>query len=83
MFCTSGSTNSRELLLAHAQLKLPLGLMTILPTPLLNSKKDTRTVGRGFQSIFLIIFTLTMISGIGARLAYLQIAEETPTASRS
>ncbi len=49
--------------------------MTILPTPLLSSKKDTRTVGRGFQSIFLIIFTLLMISGIGARLAYLQIIE--------
>ncbi|MEH2050628.1 penicillin-binding protein 2 [Nostoc sp.] len=43
--------------------------------PSLGSKKDTRTVGRGFQSIFLILFTLLMTTGIGARLAYLQIVE--------
>ncbi|MEH2064313.1 MAG: penicillin-binding protein 2 [Nostoc sp.] len=43
--------------------------------PSLGAKKDTRTVGRGFQSIFLIVFTLLMTSGIGARLAYLQIVE--------
>lgn len=49
-------------------------LMAILP-PLLSNTKNTRTVGRGFQSVFLILFTLLMTSGIGARLAYLQIIE--------
>lgn len=43
--------------------------------PSIGSKKDTRTVGRGFQSIFLIVFTLLMTPGIEARLAYLQIVE--------
>ncbi len=43
--------------------------------PSIGSKKDTRTVGRGFQSIFLIVFTLLMTAGIEARLAYLQIVE--------
>ncbi|MBD0390459.1 MAG: penicillin-binding protein 2, partial [Nostoc sp. C3-bin3] len=45
--------------------------------PSIGSKKDTRTVGRGFQSIFLIIFTLFMVTGISVRLAYLQITEGT------
>ncbi|MBW4567890.1 MAG: penicillin-binding protein 2 [Tolypothrix carrinoi HA7290-LM1] len=44
-------------------------------SPLL--KKDTLTVGRGFQSIFFIVFTLLMTGGIGARLAYLQLVEGT------
>ncbi|ABA21922.1 peptidoglycan glycosyltransferase [Trichormus variabilis ATCC 29413] len=44
------------------------------PSPLLG-KKDKRTVGRGFQSTFLIIFTLLMTTGISARLVYLQIIE--------
>lgn len=48
--------------------------MAILP-PILSYQKNTRTVGRGSQSLFLILFTLLMISGIGARLAYLQIIE--------
>ncbi|MFM2060627.1 MAG: hypothetical protein RLZZ507_297 [Cyanobacteriota bacterium] len=48
--------------------------MAILP-PLLSNQKNTRTVGRGSQSLFLILFTLLMTSGIGARLAYLQIIE--------
>jgi len=48
--------------------------MAILPS-LHNSKKDTRTVGRGLQSIFLILFTLVAVSGITARLVYLQIIE--------
>jgi penicillin-binding protein 2 len=48
--------------------------MAILPS-LNASKKDTRTVGRGFQSIFLILFTLLMMIGIDARLAYLQIVK--------
>ncbi|HLO88836.1 MAG TPA: penicillin-binding protein 2 [Nostocaceae cyanobacterium] len=48
--------------------------MAIL-SPFNSNKKDTRTVGRGFQSIFLILFTLTMLAGIDARLAYLQLVE--------
>ncbi|QSJ16841.1 penicillin-binding protein 2 [Nostoc sp. UHCC 0702] len=49
--------------------------MSLFPSSLPSSKKDIRTVGRGFQSIFLITFTLLMCAGIQARLAYLQIAE--------
>ncbi|MDZ7957795.1 MAG: penicillin-binding protein 2 [Aulosira sp. DedQUE10] len=49
--------------------------MDLLPLPLPGSKKDTRTVGRGFQSVFLIVFTLVMTAVIDARLAYLQIVE--------
>ncbi len=48
--------------------------MAILP-PLLSSQKNTRTVGRGVQSTFVILFTLFMLSGIGARLVYLQIIQ--------
>lgn len=48
--------------------------MAILPS-LLSNQKNTRTVGRGSQSLFLILFTLLMTSGIGARLAYLQIIQ--------
>jgi penicillin-binding protein 2 len=44
------------------------------PSPL-SGKKNTRTVGRSFQPVFLIIFTLLMTTGIGIRLAYLQIVE--------
>ncbi|MCV3212108.1 penicillin-binding protein 2 [Plectonema radiosum NIES-515] len=49
-------------------------------TPLrlwLGKKKDTLTVGRGFKSIFFIVFTLLMIGGMGSRLVYLQIIEGT------
>lgn len=49
--------------------------MALLQPSLLGGKKDTRTVGRNFQSIFLIIFTLLMTTGISARLVYLQIVE--------
>lgn len=48
--------------------------MAILPS-LLSITKNTRTVGRGVQSTFIILFTLLMLSGIGARLIYLQIVE--------
>ncbi|OBQ22485.1 penicillin-binding protein 2 [Anabaena sp. AL93] len=48
--------------------------MAILPS-LLSITKNTRTVGRGVQSTFVILFTLLMLSGIGARLIYLQIIE--------
>ncbi|WP_066379069.1 penicillin-binding protein 2 [Anabaena sp. CA = ATCC 33047] len=50
--------------------------MTLLqPLSPLGGQKNTRTVGRSYQSIFLIIFTLLMTTGIGVRLAYLQIVE--------
>ena len=39
--------------------------MAILPS-LLSITKNTRTVGRGVQSTFVILFTLLMLSGIGA-----------------
>jgi penicillin-binding protein 2 len=48
--------------------------MAILPS-LPTNQKNTRSVGRGFQSVFLILVTLLMTSGIGARLAYLQIID--------
>ncbi|WP_016952366.1 penicillin-binding protein 2 [Anabaena sp. PCC 7108] len=49
--------------------------MNLLQPPVLGGQKNTRTVGRNSQSIFLIVFTLLMTSAIGARLAYLQIIE--------
>ncbi|BAZ65725.1 MAG: penicillin-binding protein 2 [Pelatocladus maniniholoensis HA4357-MV3] len=49
--------------------------MSLLQSSRIAIKKDTRTVGRGYQSIFLIIFTLLTAAGIEARLAYLQIKE--------
>ncbi|MBW4630362.1 MAG: penicillin-binding protein 2 [Iphinoe sp. HA4291-MV1] len=49
--------------------------MTLLQPPQLASKKDTRTTGRGFQSIFFVVLTLLMTTGIVARLVYLQIVE--------
>ncbi|AFY31698.1 penicillin-binding protein 2 [Calothrix sp. PCC 7507] len=49
--------------------------MALLPSFSIGSKKDTRTVGRGRQSIFLIVLTLLMMAAIDIRLAYLQILE--------
>jgi len=49
--------------------------MTFLKPSPLGGQKNTRTVGRNFQPIFLIIFTLVMLTGISVRLAYLQITE--------
>ncbi|MBE9200600.1 MULTISPECIES: penicillin-binding protein 2 [unclassified Nodularia (in: cyanobacteria)] len=49
--------------------------MTLWQTSPLGGEKNTRTVGRSFQSVFLIAFTLLMTTGIGIRLAYLQIVE--------
>ncbi|MUG95673.1 penicillin-binding protein 2 [Scytonema sp. UIC 10036] len=37
--------------------------------------KGLRTVGKNYQSIFFIIFTIAMMAGINARLVYLQIVE--------
>ncbi|MUG95672.1 penicillin-binding protein 2 [Scytonema sp. UIC 10036] len=44
------------------------------PQPLVK-KRETRTVGRGSQPLFLIIFTLLLTAGIATRLVYLQIVE--------
>jgi penicillin-binding protein 2 len=49
--------------------------MALLQSPQFSKKRDTRTVGRGYQSWFLILFTLLMTGGIAARLAYLQLVE--------
>ncbi|MFK0735360.1 MAG: penicillin-binding protein 2 [Gloeotrichia echinulata GP01] len=49
--------------------------MTLFPHSTFGGQKNTRTVGQNFQSISVIIFTLLMTGGIGARLAYLQIVE--------
>ncbi len=51
--------------------------MTLLQPSSFGGQKNTRTVGQSFQSIFVIIFTLLMTTGIGVRLAYLQIVEGT------
>ncbi len=49
--------------------------MTLFNPSPLGGQKNTRTVGRSFQPIFLILFTLLMMTGISVRLAYLQITE--------
>ncbi|WP_026735395.1 penicillin-binding protein 2 [Fischerella sp. PCC 9605] len=49
--------------------------MSLLQSRLFGNNKQTRTVGRGLQSIFLILFTLLMTNGILARLVYLQIVQ--------
>ncbi|MBF2060954.1 penicillin-binding protein 2 [Fischerella thermalis] len=49
--------------------------MSLLQSPLASNNKQSRTVGRGVQSIFLIVFTLLMTNGILARLVYLQIVQ--------
>ncbi|WP_315791583.1 penicillin-binding protein 2 [Fischerella sp. JS2] len=49
--------------------------MSLLQSSRIGAKKDTRTVGRSYQSIFLIVFTLVAAAGIEARLAFLQIKE--------
>lgn len=49
--------------------------MSLLQLPSIGKKKDTRSVGKGYQSIFLILFTLLLTSGILSRLAYLQVVK--------
>jgi penicillin-binding protein 2 len=49
--------------------------MTLLNPLGFGTRKDTRTVGKGLQSTALILFTLSMLIGISARLVYLQIVE--------
>ncbi|BAZ07843.1 penicillin-binding protein 2 [Calothrix sp. NIES-3974] len=49
--------------------------MSLLQSSGLGKQKDSRTVGRGFQSAFLILLTFALTSVIGVRLAYLQIIE--------
>ncbi len=57
--------------------------MTLLQPSPLGGKKDIRTVGRNFQPVFLIAFTLFMTTGIGVRLAYIQIVEGAKHRSRA
>ncbi len=57
--------------------------MTLLQPSPLGQQKNTRTVGRSLQPIFLIIFTLLMTTGICVRLAYLQILEGSQNRKRS
>ena len=47
--------------------------MTLWQSSPLGGEKNTRTVGRNFQPVFLMAFTLLMTTVIGVRLAYLQI----------
>jgi penicillin-binding protein 2 len=50
--------------------------MALLQSPQpLAKKREARTVGRGSQPLFLIVFTLLLTAGIGTRLVYLQIVE--------
>ncbi len=49
--------------------------MALMDQNQLGKKKEGRTVGRGVQSIALIIFTLAASVGIEARLAYLQVLQ--------
>lgn len=49
--------------------------MALIDRPPVGKKTDTRTVGRGFQPIFLILFTLLACAAIEARLAFLQVIE--------
>jgi penicillin-binding protein 2 len=49
--------------------------MSLLQSPLASNNKQSRTVGRGVQSIFMIVFTLLMTTGILGRLVYLQIVQ--------
>jgi penicillin-binding protein 2 len=59
----------------NANLEIPIYLMSILQSFQLGGKKDTRTVGRSSQSIFFIIFTLVMLTGVAARLGYLEVIQ--------
>ena len=49
--------------------------MNLLHFTNIGRNKDERTVGKGLQSIFLIVFTLFLTSGILSRLAYLQVVK--------
>lgn len=49
--------------------------MALIDQNQLGKKKEGRTVGRGAQSIALIIFTLAASVGIEARLAFLQVVQ--------
>jgi len=49
--------------------------MSILESFNFGGKKDIRTVGRSSQSLFFIVFTLIMMTGVAARLGYLEIVQ--------
>lgn len=51
-------------------------LMTLLESTPIGKSKTTRTVGRRYQSLFMMLsITLLMFGGVGSRLAYLQLIE--------
>ncbi|MGH8000276.1 MAG: penicillin-binding protein 2, partial [Brasilonema sp.] len=50
-------------------------MSTLKLPPVGKKNREVRTVGRGFQPIFFIVFTLLMMAGINTRLGYLQIIE--------
>lgn len=50
--------------------------MTLLQSSSVGSQRTSRTVGRRYQSLILmLIVTLLMLGGIGSRLAYLQLSQ--------
>jgi penicillin-binding protein 2 len=46
--------------------------MSFIEPSQLGQKREARTVGHGWKSLFLIVLTLLMTAGIGSRLIYLQ-----------
>ncbi|MBW4619509.1 MAG: penicillin-binding protein 2 [Cyanosarcina radialis HA8281-LM2] len=50
--------------------------MSLVPRSSVRSQKVTRTVGKSYQSlIIMLLITLVMLGGIGSRLAYLQLSQ--------
>jgi len=50
--------------------------MALIQSSSLDNQSKTRTVGRSFQSIFvMVLITLALIGGLGSRLVYLQLTE--------
>jgi penicillin-binding protein 2 len=59
----------------NTNLEIFIYLMSILESFNFGGKKDIRTVGRSSQSLFFIVFTLIMMTGVAARLGYLEIVQ--------
>lgn len=49
--------------------------MTLLQSSQPTKERDIRTVGRSYQPLSFILLPLLLVTGIGARLAYLQVLE--------
>ncbi|GAB1545098.1 penicillin-binding protein 2 [Scytonema sp. NUACC21] len=49
--------------------------MTLLQSSQPTKERDIRTVGRAYQPLSFILLALLLVTGIGARLAYLQVLE--------